>query len=38
MLANALGTAGGGAAHNNMQPYLGIMYIIALAGIFPTRA
>lgn len=28
---------GGSGAHNNMQPYLGINYIIALDGIFPTR-
>lgn len=28
---------GGNQAHNNMQPYLTINYIIALQGIFPTR-
>jgi microcystin-dependent protein len=26
---------GGNAAHNNMQPYLGISYIIAVEGTFP---
>jgi microcystin-dependent protein len=29
---------GGGAAHNNMQPYLAISYLIALNGIFPSRS
>lgn len=29
---------GGGQAHNNLQPYLGINYIIALIGIFPSRS
>lgn len=28
---------GGGQAHNNMQPYLGLNFIIALQGIFPSR-
>ncbi len=27
----------GGQAHNNMQPHLGLFFIIALAGIFPSR-
>jgi len=31
------GIAGGGQPHNNMQPYLGINFIIALEGIFPSR-
>lgn len=30
--------AGGGQAHNNMQPYLTLYYIIALEGIFPPRS
>jgi microcystin-dependent protein len=34
---NAIGTTGGGAAHNNLQPYLGLKYIIALQGVFPSR-
>ena len=28
---------GGGAAHENMQPFLGVQCIIALQGIFPSR-
>ncbi|WDF53912.1 phage tail protein [Mucilaginibacter sp. KACC 22063] len=28
---------GGGTAHNNLQPYLGLNYIICLMGIFPSR-
>jgi microcystin-dependent protein len=31
------GVSGGGGPHNNMQPYLGINFVIALAGIFPSR-
>jgi len=29
--------AGGGQAHNNMQPYLGLNFTIALVGLFPSR-
>ena len=29
---------GGGIAVNNMQPYLGLHYVIALTGIFPSRS
>lgn len=29
--------AGASAPHNNMQPYLGINYIIAVQGVFPSR-
>jgi len=29
---------GGNQAHNNMQPYLAVYYIIALTGIFPSRS
>lgn len=28
---------GGGGAHNNIQPYLAISYVICLQGIFPSR-
>lgn len=35
--ANAIGSAGGGQPHNNLQPYLGLKYIIALTGVFPAR-
>jgi microcystin-dependent protein len=37
MAPNAIAPAGGGLAHNNMQPYLCINFIIALQGIFPPR-
>jgi microcystin-dependent protein len=33
----ALSAAGGGQAHNNMQPYLPVRCIIALVGVYPTR-
>jgi microcystin-dependent protein len=32
-----VGNAGGGQAHNNMQPFLVINFCIALQGIFPSR-
>jgi microcystin-dependent protein len=32
-----LTVAGSGQAHENRQPYLGLMFIIALYGIFPSR-
>lgn len=28
---------GGNKAHSNLQPYLGINFIIALGGIYPSR-
>ena len=31
------GLAGGSQPHNNLQPYLGLNYCIALEGIFPSR-
>lgn len=33
----SIGNTGGGQAVNNMQPFLGINYIICLQGIFPPR-
>ena len=36
--AAVTGTTGGGAAHENMQPSLGLNYIIALQGIFPSQS
>lgn len=33
----AVAAAGGGQPHSNMQPYLGMNYIIAIQGIFPSR-
>ncbi|XMO88109.1 tail fiber protein [Algibacter sp. AS12] len=32
-----LGTVGGNLSHNNIQPSLGVHYIIALYGIYPSR-
>ncbi|MET3697091.1 microcystin-dependent protein [Bacillus oleivorans] len=32
-----LGITGGSLPHNNMQPYLGVNFIIALEGVFPPR-
>lgn len=34
----ALSTAGGSQPHNNMPPFLGLMFIIALQGVFPARS
>jgi microcystin-dependent protein len=33
----AIAPAGGGMPHNNMQPYLTVLFAIALQGIFPSR-
>src|SRR5262245_47062830 len=35
--ATAINSAGGGGAHNNMQPFLSVNYIIALSGAFPPH-
>jgi microcystin-dependent protein len=37
MSPEAVENAGGGGAHNNLQPYLGLSFIIALQGVFPAR-
>ena len=37
MGATPSGPAGSSQPHNNVQPYLGLNYIIALEGIFPSR-
>jgi microcystin-dependent protein len=37
MAPQAIGLTGGGQAHNNMQPYLAVNFIIALQGVFPPR-
>ena len=34
----SLGVAGGNQPHENRSPYLGLNFIIALTGIFPSRA
>ncbi len=33
----SLSIAGGSQPHNNMQPYLGLNFIISLQGVFPPR-
>lgn len=38
MHASAVSTAGGGQPHENMQPFLAVAYVIALAGVFPSRS
>ena len=35
---SALPNAGGSQAHNNLQPFLTLNFIIALQGIFPSRS
>ena len=35
--SQAIGAVGGNQAHDNMQPYLTLNYIIALVGIYPSR-
>nr|WP_293833242.1 tail fiber protein [uncultured Arsenicibacter sp.] len=37
MNPTAIGMAGGGLPHNNMQPYLTMNYCIALQGIYPSQ-
>jgi microcystin-dependent protein len=37
MAGNAIGQAGGGQNHPNIQPFLALSYCIALQGIFPSR-
>jgi microcystin-dependent protein len=38
MSASALGLTGGNQPHNNLQPYLGLNFCIALTGVFPPRS
>lgn len=38
LASEALGPAGGNQAHNNRQPVLGINFIIALQGLYPSRS
>jgi microcystin-dependent protein len=35
--SQALATAGGNLPHNNMSPYVVVIFIIALQGVFPAR-
>ena len=37
MAPQAISSVGGSVAHNNVQPFLMLTFIIALAGIFPPR-
>lgn len=37
-LAGTQSATGGSQAHNNMQPYLVLNFIIALVGLFPSRS
>jgi microcystin-dependent protein len=37
MNTNDIGFTGGSQPHDNMQPYLTVMFCIALIGIFPSR-
>ncbi len=38
MSPSAIAPAGGDQPHNNMQPYLGLSFIIAVGGIFPPHS
>ncbi|MEZ4523294.1 MAG: tail fiber protein [Thermomicrobiales bacterium] len=38
MAGQALPDTGGSQAHNNMQPFLTMNYIIALVGLYPSRS
>jgi microcystin-dependent protein len=38
MASSMVANAGGGQAHTNVQPYLGINFIIALQGLYPSRS
>lgn len=38
MADQSLPSAGGSQAHNNMQPFIAINYIIALQGLYPSRS
>jgi microcystin-dependent protein len=38
MNLSALSIAGGNLPHNNMPPFLGLTFIIALQGVFPARS
>ena len=38
MKSNSLENTGGSQAHNNMQPFLTMTFIIALQGLYPSRS
>jgi microcystin-dependent protein len=37
LASSAMSNTGGVQAHNNRQPYLGLFFIIALVGVYPSR-
>ena len=37
MASSTVANAGGGQAHDNMQPYIALNFCIALQGLFPSR-
>lgn len=37
MFTGTIGNTGGGQAHDNMQPYLALNFVIALQGLFPSH-
>jgi microcystin-dependent protein len=37
LAGDAIAAAGAGQPHDNMSPYLGLNFIIALQGIYPAR-
>jgi microcystin-dependent protein len=37
MASGAIGSAGGNRPHDNIPPYVGINFIIALVGLYPSR-
>lgn len=37
MVSGTMANAGGGQAHENMQPFLALNFCIALQGLFPSR-
>lgn len=37
LMDDAVSSAGGGGAHSNVQPSLGLNYCIAMQGLYPTR-
>lgn len=38
LASNAVQASGGGQAHNNIQPFLAMNFIIALQGLYPSRS
>ena len=36
-MSSAMQLTGGNGSHNNMMPFLGIHFIIALFGVYPSR-